>query len=166
MTVMQSERKSNLAGYQRFLHFSLGEEDFAFPLGHVKEVIGVPTFTHIPHGRKHALGIFNLRGQIISAIDLCVKLDITSQPIEPALVICDLESGLLAVKVDSVNAVFSPKKELLSDCPPTETSFPQELIMGVYRNEAKLILILDVARTLDSSDLKMIEQTQQPLSAA
>ena len=74
----QSNNASALAG-QRYLSFSLGSEDYAIPLLSVKEVIAVPEITPIPFTPSHFLGIMNLRGQVISIIDLRSKLGIKTK---------------------------------------------------------------------------------------
>lgn len=140
----------------RFLGFSLGEEEFGIPLLNVREVIGLPEITPVPQSPKHFLGIMNLRGQVISIIDLRQKLGITpKKSAETAVVICDLGTTSLGVVVDSVNQVISPQTEEISDKPEIQNSKANAFITGVYRNEKekKLVLFLDVAKTLDMNDL-------------
>lgn len=59
---------------QRYLQFDLGNESYAVPLSTVKEVIPVPETTPLPNSPTHYVGIMNLRGQIISVIDLRKRL--------------------------------------------------------------------------------------------
>lgn len=58
---------------EKFLGFSLGTEEYAIPLLSVKEVIALPEITPVPFSPPHFLGIINLRGQIISVMDLRKK---------------------------------------------------------------------------------------------
>lgn len=94
----------------RYLNFSLGEEEFAIPLLSVKEVIAVPETTPIPHTPPHFLGIMNLRGQVISVIDLRKKFSInTKNTEETSVIILDLKNHFLGVVVDSVTSVLAIK---------------------------------------------------------
>ncbi len=74
----------------RFLCFSLGNEHYAIPLLTVKEVIAPPETTPVPQTPAYFKGIMNLRGQVISVIDLRTKLGIKPlQSAENAVIICD-----------------------------------------------------------------------------
>jgi len=142
---------------ERFLGFSLGEEEYGIPLLKVREVIGVPEITPVPQSPKHFLGIMNLRGQVISIIDLRTKLGIIPRKgSETAVVICDIGGSYLGVVVDSVNQVYSPAAEEISERPEVQNSKVSQFITGVYRFEKQLVLLLDIARTLDMSDQSAI----------
>lgn len=66
--------ESSSVSSSRHLCFSLGEEEYAVPLSHVREVIELPDITPVPYMPQHYRGIMNLRGQILSIIDLRLKL--------------------------------------------------------------------------------------------
>lgn len=144
---------------ERYLTFSLGNEEYAIPLLKVKEVIAVPDITPIPFAPVHFLGVINLRGQIVSVIDLRTKLGMTSTLVgeETALIIVNLETILIGTIVDTANKVLG--------ITAAETSLPPDLfaarsgacITGIVRKDSKLILLLDIAKTLDLSDLTTIE---------
>lgn len=137
----------------RYLSFSLGVEEYAVPLLSVKEVIAVPEFTPIPYTPSHFLGIMNLRGQVISVIDLRAKFNIKpTQSEETSVIICDLAPLVLGVVVDSVNSVLSPKPEDISPKPDIESNRNTEFITAVYRREKHLVLVLDIQKTLTNED--------------
>src|SRR4051812_41249332 len=99
----------------RFLSFSLGNEEYGVPLLAVKEVIAMPEITPIPYTPSYFLGIMNLRGQVISVMDLRQKLGVKpSQSSETAVIICDLNSLSIGVVVDSINSVLNPVEAELS----------------------------------------------------
>jgi purine-binding chemotaxis protein CheW len=151
----------------RHLGFSLGAEDYAIPLLCVKEVIAVPEVTPIPFTPPHFKGIMNLRGQVISVIDLRTKLGIKPQNTsENAVIICDLQSVCLGVVVDSINSVLSPAENELSGKPDIMNSKASEYITHVYRKDKKLILFLDIAKALSVEDLLAITKTTAAQKAA
>lgn len=137
----------------RFLSFSLGTEEYAVPLLSVREVIAIPEFTPIPYTPAHFLGIMNLRGQVISVIDLRTKFAI--KPVgkeETSVIICDIAPYVLGVVVDSVNSVLNPKPEDISPRPDIESNRNTEFISAVYRKDKHLVLILDIYKTLTAED--------------
>jgi len=141
----------------RYLNFSLGTEEYAIPLLSVKEVIAVPEITPIPHTPTHFLGIMNLRGQVISVIDLRQKLNIKPKSThETAIIICDINSICLGVVVDAINAVASPTEAELSDKPEIHSTRNTDYITGVYRRDKQLVLLLNIAKTLNVEDQRAI----------
>lgn len=157
----------NASNNNRYLGFSLGDEQFGIPLLTVREVIGVPEITAIPQSPKHFLGIMNLRGQVISIIDLRQKLGITpKKDAETAVVICDIGGAHLGIVVDSVDQVYSPSAEEISEKPELEKSKASNSITGVYRNDKRLVLFLDIARTLDMDDQAAMKRSKQTNAAA
>lgn len=143
----------------RYLCFNLGEEEFALPLLSVKEVLAMPETTPVPQMPTHFKGILNLRGKILSVMDMRVKLNI--KPLktadENAVVILDLGEYSLGIVVDRVNSVQTFEKEGLSDKPLMENNKHNDYITGVYRKENKLILLVNVLKALSIED-KMFAQ--------
>lgn len=144
----------------RHLSFSLGAEEYAVPLLQVKEVIAVPETTPVPFTPKHFLGMMNLRGQVISVIDLRIKLGMPSQTKtdETAVIIVDLNPIYLGVLVDSVNSVLTFKPSEVSDPPELLGTQNGDYLTGVARVDSKLILIMDIAKALDVQDMLTLQK--------
>ena len=139
----------------RYLSFSLGTEEYAIPLLSVKEVIAIPELTPIPSSPPYFLGIMNLRGQVISILDLRQKLGIKPQNLtETAVIICDLSPLTIGVVVDSINSVLSPKENEVSGKPEMQNNKTTEYIMGVFKTEHKLVLLLDLSKALNVADIQ------------
>jgi purine-binding chemotaxis protein CheW len=136
-----------------YLRFSLHNECFAMPLLLVKEVIAYPEITAIPNTPKHFLGIMNLRGQIISIIDLRDKLNIKNDfnP-ETTVIICDLKSCIIGIVVDSVDSVLNLKQSEIKETPEIQGPVSSEYINGIVNLDQRLILLIDVMKALDLKD--------------
>ena len=146
----------------RYLDFSLGTEEYAIPLLSVKEVIAFPEFTPIPYTPTHFLGIMNLRGQVISVIDLRIKFGIKAQnTVETVVIICDLNPICLGIVVNSVNSVLTIAQSEINPKPDIQSSKASDYITGVTRKDKNLILLLDIARALEVADYTAIKQPQQ-----
>jgi purine-binding chemotaxis protein CheW len=144
---------------QRFLEFSLGEEDYAIPLLSVREVISVPETTPIPKAPSHFLGIMNLRGQVISVVDMRTKLKIKAKDnnSEESVIIVDLDGMNLGIVVDSINKVLAFSLKEVNEVPEIETQVNAEYIYGVYRKEDSLTVLLNVAKVLDITDVNALK---------
>src|SRR5690606_14120563 len=108
------------------------------------------------------LGIMNLRGQVISVIDLRKKLTIQAKEnAEEAIIICDLGEISLGVMVDSVNAVLSPHPQDILPKPPVESKVSTEYIQAVYRRNEHLVLFLDIAKALNAQDFGALQMAKK-----
>jgi purine-binding chemotaxis protein CheW len=144
---------SSTDSLNRFLTFNLGAEEFGIPLLSVREVIAVPEFTPVPQSPPYFTGIMNLRGQVISAIDLRTRLGV--KPInqqETSVIICDLSPILIGVVVDSINSVLHAEPSQVSPKPGVFDSKASEFVTSVYRKNDSLVLFLDLARALNLED--------------
>ncbi len=157
-----SEMHNKLHHGSRFLSFSLGEEEYAIPLLSVREVIAVPNVTPIPYTPPHFLGIMNLRGNVISLIDLRKKFAIKpKENAETSVIICDLGDVALGVVVDSVNQVLTPRENDISAKPSIESNRNTDFITSVYRRDKHLVLFLDIEKALTGEDKAAIQKSTQ-----
>lgn len=144
---------------ERYLCFSLGEEEYGMPLLAVREVIAMPEITPVPYSASHFLGIMNLRGKVISIIDFRTKLGIKpAKNSETAVIICDLHEISLGVVVDSVNYVVTPQMNEISDRPEIQASKSSEYITKVFRKKDALILLIDIEKALGVDSISAASQ--------
>lgn len=134
----------------RFLSFCLGSEEYAIPLLSVREVIAVPEVTPVPFTASYYIGIMNLRGQVITIVDLRKKLGIKDHSSsETAVIICDLSPVCLGVVVDSISSVIAPNASEVSERPIIQSSQPTDYITHIYKKQDKLVMFLDIRKTLN-----------------
>ncbi len=144
---------------QRYLCFSLGNEKFALPLLQVREVIAPPKITPIPQAPAFCLGLMNLRGEVITVLDLRKKFSIQGEDSsELSVVICELGKVSVGLMVDQINQVLSPRPEDLSERPSVAGGKFSEAITGVCRLDKALVLFVDINRALDGVDLQGLSQ--------
>lgn len=147
---------------ERFLCFSLANENFAIPLLQVKQVIGIPEFTSIPYVASYFCGIMNLRGQVISVIDLRKKLGVVSKnDAENSVLVCVLEDIIMGVLVDSVDFVINLERKNILLKPNVQTSVKIDFIEGFYEHNKHLIIFLNLAKTLNIEDLLTMQKITQ-----
>jgi len=164
MKVVNSNKvESNQGEEMTFLEFDLGSESYGVKLLAVKEVITVPETTPLPNGPSYFKGIMNLRGQIISIVDLRKKLGIKSKDTvdEEAVVIMDFDGVSIGLIVDSINKVLNFNLSELVEIPEVQSQVNSRFIHGVYRGEEKLTLVLDLAKIFNLNEIKEMTQTQQ-----
>lgn len=155
-------KKGSSLDLNRFIEFSLGKEDYAIPLLMVREVISTPETTPIPKAPAHFVGIMNLRGQVISVVDLRKKLKIdVKKDKEEAVIIVDIGGMNIGVVVDSINKVLAFSADEVCVMPEVEHQVNTQYIQGVYKKEHTLTVLLDIAKVLDIKDIETLNQNKK-----
>ncbi|WP_283132568.1 chemotaxis protein CheW [Enterovibrio norvegicus] len=144
---------------QKNLIFSLADEQYGIPLSSVKEVIGLVKVTPIPHVPPFFKGLINLRGRIISVIDLRLKLGLEETEYEAkrtSIVISDVNALTIGSIVDDVNEVIGFDEEQIERELEISHSIKRDYIAGVAKAKDNLVLLLDINKVLDPDDLDII----------
>ncbi|MCS6837278.1 MAG: chemotaxis protein CheW [Bdellovibrionaceae bacterium] len=151
---------------QRYLCFNLGKEEYAIPLLKVREVIGMPELTPIPQMPPYIMGMMNLRGNVITVMDLRSRLGIKSKSTqEEAVIIVEIGPINLGCAVDAVNSVISISPSEILEKPQLENMKSLHYIEGVIHRENSLILLLDIGRALSIEEQQLIQQNNKPKAA-
>lgn len=138
---------------KRFLEFHLGEESYAVELLKVKEVITPPETTPIPKTPSYVCGLMNLRGLVLTVIDLRKKLGIipgkdTSQN---GVIIFDLGERLVGVMVDSIQKVLTVQDSEIKPLPDEEAGL-SVYFRGILQQGDKLSMWLDPDTLLENNN--------------
>jgi len=120
----------------------------------VQEVIRYQQLTHVPLTPPIIAGLMNLRGQIVTAIDLRRRLGLPERADGelPVNVVIRSSEGAMSLLVDHIGDVIDVAAESFERPPQTLTGDARELILGAYKLEGRLLLVLDTVRALDLAD--------------
>lgn len=131
---------------ERFLVFLLGDSRFAMPLLSAKEVMAPKQTTIIPSATKIIKGILNLRGKIVTIIDLKTKLGIPakSESSESSFIILDDEMYSYGIIVDAVETVLSISPNQIESIEEVSDKTKNTHAKRLAKVDDKLILILDI----------------------
>jgi purine-binding chemotaxis protein CheW len=126
--------------------FSLGGLLFGVEVGKVQEVIRYQEMTSVPLAPPEVEGLINLRGQIVTAIDLRRRLGMSPRTDEarPLNVVVQGPDGITSLLVDEIGDVLNVEERSFEPPPGTLRAPARELIRGAYKLELNLILALDV----------------------
>lgn len=124
--------------------FWLGERLFGLDIAMVQEVLRFQVMTPVPLSPTAIHGLINLRGQIVTAIDLrtCLRLPPREDDEDTMNVVVRTPDGIVALLVDEIGDVLELDEAGFE--PPPETIDPEirHLIHGVYKLEETLLLML------------------------
>ena len=152
---MSAEARKTGAGgeHREFVSITVDGQLFGIPVLQVQDVLGPQRITRIPLAPPEVAGSLNLRGRIVTAIDLRTRLRMPPLPEgqQGMSIVVDHGGELYSVIVDSVGEVLSLDAEASERNPATLDPVWREISGGIYRLEKTLLIVLDVARVLDFS---------------
>ena len=116
----------------------------------VQEVIHGPKVTSVPLADESVLGLVNLRGQIITAIDARRRLRLNDRDADEGSthVIVRCHSEPVSLVVDSEGDVVHVETDAADEVPETVGSAIRDLLTGIHQVDDRLLLVLDPDRTL------------------
>jgi purine-binding chemotaxis protein CheW len=135
---------------KQFCTFFLNGLFFGVEVLNVQEVLRYQEMTRVPLASPTVRGLINLRGQIVTALDLRRRLDLPERNADqkPMNVVVRTGDGAVSLLVDEIGDVVEMAEENFEPPPETVTGVARELVRGVYKMKERLLLVLDTEKTL------------------
>jgi len=151
---------------RQFCTFLLAGHHFGVDVTSVQEVIRAQEMTRVPLTPPVVRGLINLRGQIVTAIDLRRRLDLPDRTAgdPPVNVVVRTDDGAVSLLVDEIGDVLDVPEAAFERSPETLAGPARDLIRGAYKLDGRLLLILDTDRAVDLSDSRDPERPHPPES--
>ncbi|HXW84673.1 MAG TPA: chemotaxis protein CheW, partial [Candidatus Binataceae bacterium] len=138
----------------KFLTFYLNSMLFGVEASRVQEVLGPQPITHVPLVSAVVCGLINLRGQIVTTINLRESLGLPSGEQSRGAgmmnVVVRAANEIVGLQVDEVGEVIEAAGECFEQPPNNLDPRVSELIIGVCKLEDRLLLVLDIDRAIGS----------------
>lgn len=132
-----------------YLTIYLGDQMFGIPVLQVQDVLGPQNITRIPLARPEITGSLNLRGRIVTAIDVRKFLGIsTTEDKQSMSVVLEQNNELFSLQIERVGDVISLESDRLEQNPPTLDPRWKDVSTGIYRLDGRLLVILDVVKLI------------------
>jgi purine-binding chemotaxis protein CheW len=137
----------------QFCTFFVADRYFGVDVVCVQEVLRGQQLIRVPLAPEVIEGLMNLRGQIVTAIDMRRRLRLPPRPAEqaPMNMVIRTEDGAVSVLVDEIGDVVDVGADAWERPPENLDPATRDLIRGVYKLRDRLLLVLDAERTLDLS---------------
>ena len=141
---------SQLDYENQYVSFWVRNQLFGVPVNAVQEVLNPQTIARIPRARDEIAGLLNLRGQIVTAVDLRKRLGLPAFDGERGSMNVVVRHGQesFSLLVDDVGDVINVSGQRLEPVPGTLDSHWKSLTRGVFRLEKRLFIILNVSAIL------------------
>jgi len=138
--------------------FRIGRETFGVPINLVHEIVRVPEITAVPDAPDYVEGVINLRGKIVSIVDLRKRFgerEITRHK-KNRILVAELEGKMVGLIVDAASEVLK--------IPPSDVDAPPNIfeenevhyVTGVGKLNGRLIILVDLTKILQRGELRRI----------
>ena len=141
---------------QHIVGFQVGRETYGVPITSLHEIVRVPEITVVPDAPEYMEGVINLRGKIVSILDLRKRFG--EKQIVPArrnrILVIEHNGQLRGLIVDSASEVL---KIPAADIEPSPTMFQDgglNCVAGLGKYKGRLIVLLQVDKLLDCSSAR------------
>ncbi|MFA6236036.1 MAG: chemotaxis protein CheW [Bacteriovorax sp.] len=141
---------------EEFVSFQVAGQLLGISVLKVQEVLPPQPLTHVPLAVKSVAGLLNLRGQIVTVVDLRERLELPVREEKDQFIniIVRSEGELFSLLVDSVGDVISVARNMFAAPPSTLDACWRQCCEGVYQLNKGLLVIVDVPALLDINDEK------------
>ena len=154
----------SLAG--KYITFKLADEEYAFEILKVREIIGMMDVTRVPQSDRAVRGVINLRGKVNPVVDLRLKFEMseTVPTDQTVIVIVQLHSQkqvyTMGVLVDEVQEVLNVDAENIEPRPNLGdfSNSNIEYIMGVAKVGKRVIFLLDIEKIFNTNELSVADE--------
>lgn len=134
-----------------FITMTIADQLFGLPVLSVQDVLGPQIIAHIPLAPPEVAGSLNLRGRIVTAIDMRMRLGLEprDEGERGMSVVVDHQGELYSLIIDTVGEVLSLPEERFERTPPTLNALWRQMAAGIYRLDERLLVVLDIDHVLD-----------------
>jgi purine-binding chemotaxis protein CheW len=138
-------------GVRQYATFFVDGLFFGVEVLQVQEVLRYQEMTRVPLAPEVVEGLINLRGQIVTALDMRRRFKLRARPQElmPMSMVVRTADGAVSLLVDEIGDVVEVQAESFERPPENLEGVARELIRGVYKLKDRLLLVLDTERTVE-----------------
>ncbi len=146
----------------RYLTFHLGKESYGIEIRHVTEIIVLQEITKVPDLPDFIIGVVNLRGNVISVMDMRMRFHLETREYDDrtCIVVVNVKDIAVGLLVDTVNEVLNIPEEQVDPPPKTHSGIKSNYVMGMGKVEKQVKILLDIEKILQEEELEQIEKVQ------
>ena len=147
--------------------FRVGQEVFGVPIHLVHEIVRVPEITSVPDSPGCVQGVINLRGKIVSVVDLRRRFgakEIKTNK-KNRILVTEVGGKLVGLIVDSASEVLKiPENEI--ELPPVFDQGEGNYVTGVGKLNGRLIIMIDLNKILQKGELRRLGEFAEAQAVA
>ena len=148
--------------------FKIGKETFGVPIALVREIVRVPEITAVPDAPDYIEGVINLRGKIVSVVDLRKRFgekEITRHK-KNRILVAEVEGRMVGLVVDAASEVLKMPAADIEDPPKVFEEGELNYVTGVGKLKDRLIILIELNKILQKGELRRLGEASAQMGAA
>lgn len=138
--------------------FRIGKETFGVPINLVHEIVRLPEITAVPDAPDYIEGVINLRGKIISIVDLRKRFG--ESQIEASrknrILVAEIERKMVGLIVDAASEVIRLSESEIEAPPEVFQESDVKYVTGVGKLHGRLVILVDLTKILQKGELRRL----------
>ncbi len=132
----------------KYLTFTVGKEDYGIEIYNVTEIIGIQKITDVPDMPAYIKGVINLRGKVISVMDVRLRFKMTEREYDDrtCIVVVSVGGAAVGLVVDTVKEVANIPESQIELPPEVAEASSQSYVKGLGMIGDDIKILLDVAK--------------------
>lgn len=136
---------------QKHVIFKLGKEFYGIGIDLVERILPDQAVTRLPRTPKMLLGVFDLRGSTVAAIDLRLRFEMPERPETGNFVVVLTSFGRCALRVDCVDGIVSIPDDQIDENPAVFADRTDDFVRGIGKVQDNLVVLLDPEEVVPKS---------------
>jgi purine-binding chemotaxis protein CheW len=131
--------------------FQVGRETYGVPIGSLHEIVRVPEITAVPDAPHYMEGVINLRGKIVSVLDLRKRFGKPAGTVHrrSRILVVEHRGKLAGMIVDAASEVLKISESEIEPAPAMMAEGGLDCVTGLGKYNGRLIILLDVGKVLE-----------------
>ncbi|MCK8827880.1 chemotaxis protein CheW [Natroniella acetigena] len=148
------------ADTEQVIVFDIGSEKFGVKITKIHEIVRMKEITELPNSSKYMEGIINLRGDIVSVIDLRKRFNLEQivDTNDTRIIVVDFEDQDVGLVVDNVSEVLHIKMSDVDLPPKSMAGIKEDYLKGIVKVDEDIIILLDLDNLLSSKENIQLEK--------
>ena len=148
----------------KYLTFALGNEEYGLEILKVREIIGIMDITAVPRTPHYVKGVINLRGQVISVIDMRIKfgMETVQRTDQTCIIVVEIKQAgrklSTGIIVDRVSEVLNIATDSIEEPPTFGASVDTRFILGMGKIGQSVKILLDIDRVLSDEEIERVAE--------
>lgn len=159
---------ATLSRETQIVGFRVGRETYGIPIMALHEIVRVPEITAVPDAPAHLEGVINLRGKIVSVVDLRKRFNqpATALTRHNRILVVEHRGRLVGMIVDSASEVLKISEGDIEPAPTMMKEGGLDCVTGLGKFQKRLVILLDIDKVLTVRESSTTQSTNKEPAAA
>ncbi len=151
---MESKAKLDSTSPRELITFLIGNQEFCVDIMSVREIRGWTPATPLPHSPDFVRGVINLRGAVLSIVDLAARfgLPATEPSARHVIIVAQVGQQVVGLLVDAVSDILTVTGESIQPTPDVASDMARSFVRGVLAIDGRMISLITLDQVLPFSE--------------